>query len=254
MTAKNFKIIASSLLVGLVAAAAPEAKALTDTQVTPGLSFTITGTQSSATPNPAVLAFAQFNPNPPAIPSNRTNIQLKQYRFIIDQSLYSKQFTVVNSAGASISLLGITGIASIGALGNVPGFVSFAPVGATFTGGPNPIPPGFSPSTFTLSGSGDTMSMYQMLGTPTSQYIGTGTVNASKYYISWTVNPTGTGLLGGPSAPPNGAELAGLFKVEYQYDYDLVPGTAVPGPLPLLGAGAAFGWTRRLRKRISGTA
>ena len=26
--------------------------------------------------------------------------------------------------------------------------------------------------------------------------------------------------------------------------------TAVPGPLPLLGAGAAFGWTRRLRQRI----
>lgn len=25
----------------------------------------------------------------------------------------------------------------------------------------------------------------------------------------------------------------------------------VPGPLPLLGAGAAFGWTRRLRRRIS---
>jgi len=29
------------------------------------------------------------------------------------------------------------------------------------------------------------------------------------------------------------------------------PSTAVPGPLPLLGAGAAFGWSRRLRKRIS---
>jgi hypothetical protein len=28
-------------------------------------------------------------------------------------------------------------------------------------------------------------------------------------------------------------------------------GAAVPGPLPLLGAGAAFGWSRRLRKRIS---
>lgn len=28
------------------------------------------------------------------------------------------------------------------------------------------------------------------------------------------------------------------------------PGDAVPGPLPLLGAGAAFGWTRRLRRRI----
>jgi hypothetical protein len=28
------------------------------------------------------------------------------------------------------------------------------------------------------------------------------------------------------------------------------PGATVPGPLPLLGAGAAFGWSRRLRKRI----
>jgi MYXO-CTERM domain-containing protein len=29
------------------------------------------------------------------------------------------------------------------------------------------------------------------------------------------------------------------------------PTAAVPGPLPLLGIGAAFGWSRRLRKRIS---
>ena len=30
-----------------------------------------------------------------------------------------------------------------------------------------------------------------------------------------------------------------------------VPSSGVPGPLPLLGAGAAFGWTRRLRKRLA---
>ena len=29
------------------------------------------------------------------------------------------------------------------------------------------------------------------------------------------------------------------------------PTSSVPGPLPLLGAGAAFGWSRRLRKRIA---
>jgi hypothetical protein len=29
------------------------------------------------------------------------------------------------------------------------------------------------------------------------------------------------------------------------------PAAAVPGPLPLLGIGAAFGWSRRLRKRIA---
>lgn len=28
------------------------------------------------------------------------------------------------------------------------------------------------------------------------------------------------------------------------------PGTHAPGPLPLLGAGAAFGWSRRLRRRV----
>jgi hypothetical protein len=28
------------------------------------------------------------------------------------------------------------------------------------------------------------------------------------------------------------------------------PGTHAPGPLPLLGAGAAFGWSRRLRQRV----
>ena len=36
--------------------------------------------------------------------------------------------------------------------------------------------------------------------------------------------------------------------------YLVNPATAaVPGPLPLLGAGAAFGWSRRMRKRISAT-
>ena len=29
------------------------------------------------------------------------------------------------------------------------------------------------------------------------------------------------------------------------------PVTSVPSPLPLFGAGAAFGWSRRLRKRIA---
>ena len=29
------------------------------------------------------------------------------------------------------------------------------------------------------------------------------------------------------------------------------PGAPVPGPLPLLGASAAFSWSRRLRKRVA---
>ena len=48
---------------------------------------------------------------------------------------------------------------------------------------------------------------------------------------SWTLNGTGDTIQAflGPASPPS----------------------AVPGPLPLLGAGAAFGWSRRLRHRIA---
>lgn len=30
----------------------------------------------------------------------------------------------------------------------------------------------------------------------------------------------------------------------------LTPAASVPGPLPLMGAAAAFGWSRRLRRRV----
>ena len=33
-----------------------------------------------------------------------------------------------------------------------------------------------------------------------------------------------------------------------------VPGDEVPGPLPLLGAGAAFGYSRKLRRRLNANA
>jgi hypothetical protein len=33
----------------------------------------------------------------------------------------------------------------------------------------------------------------------------------------------------------------------------LPPSTSVPGPLPVFGAMAAFGWSRRIRRRIGGT-
>jgi hypothetical protein len=44
--------------------------------------------------------------------------------------------------------------------------------------------------------------------------------------------------------------IMGFIAVQYQYN-DASP---VPGPLPLFGAAAAFGWSRRLRKRVSSAA
>jgi hypothetical protein len=59
-------------------------------------------------------------------------------------------------------------------------------------------------------------------------------------------NPSGAFINTDPAdnASTLGINLAGSF-VTY---------TFVPGPLPILGAGATFGWTRRLRRRISQTA
>jgi hypothetical protein len=39
-----------------------------------------------------------------------------------------------------------------------------------------------------------------------------------------------------------------IFSFENSYKQ----GTAVPGPLPVLGAGVAFGFSRKLRRRIKG--
>ena len=40
------------------------------------------------------------------------------------------------------------------------------------------------------------------------------------------------------------------IKNSYRQDFSRAPGDEVPGPLPLLGAGAAFGFSRRLRSRL----
>ena len=48
----------------------------------------------------------------------------------------------------------------------------------------------------------------------------------------------------------NSAENKLDADTKYWYWVLDAPGTEVPGPLPLLGAGAAFGWSRRLRQRV----
>jgi hypothetical protein len=44
---------------------------------------------------------------------------------------------------------------------------------------------------------------------------------------------------------------SGQFRVKYNYTYD---STVVPGPLPILAAGTAFGFSRRLRSRMKAIA
>lgn len=82
---------------------------------------------------------------------------------------------------------------------------------------------------------------------PPSSYTNTP-VTLDFYQTSWAyTGPSGvsTQFLGNPPIPDAfTAKVDGTFGIRYVYTY-------VPGPLPILGSAAAFGWSRRLRKRIS---
>ena len=73
-------------------------------------------------------------------------------------------------------------------------------------------------------------------GTPAANFSGTGTD------MAYNFDPTLS------SSVVSKPYIEGWIAV--QYEYDVIP-SAVPGPLPLMGAAAAFGWSRRLKKRIS---
>ena len=62
--------------------------------------------------------------------------------------------------------------------------------------------------------------------------------------LLYTFDPT---VAGSVAAKPF---IMGFVAVQYDYNNPNI----VPGPLPLFGAAAAFGWSRRLRKRVSSAA
>jgi hypothetical protein len=75
--------------------------------------------------------------------------------------------------------------------------------------------------------------------TPTANFSGSGTD------MAYNFDPTAS------SSVISKPYIEGWIAVQYQYN--VIP-SAVPGPLPLFGAAAAFGWSRRLKKRISSAA
>jgi hypothetical protein len=85
------------------------------------------------------------------------------------------------------------------------------------------------------------------------------TVNSAinNYFVTFagvTANPDTSFNYNGTTINPK-AFMTGFIGLEYEYTVPTpptppTPGASVPGPLPILGASAAFAWTRRLRKRI----
>jgi len=167
---------------------------------------------------------------------------------------YAPKFTFTANGSTNAAVTGVqqnalpnpVNCVSSGAQGNCPG------------PGGNVIPAA-STRTLNLQGSySGVASSFVSAGNPgavadwTTGTIATSTANA---------NFAGTGnQLAFDFATPAGSSVAskpyieGWIAIQYEYNIPPVPGAAVPGPLPLVGAAAAFGWSRRLKKRITSAA
>ncbi len=73
-----------------------------------------------------------------------------------------------------------------------------------------------------------------------ASFTGDGTGNGSIPVAPLT--PSGTGTFYSTAALGGANDFGTIFEFN--------PAPPVPGPLPLLGAGAAFGWSRQLRRRV----
>ena len=77
-------------------------------------------------------------------------------------------------------------------------------------------------------------------------------------FASWSLQPPDPAKPPDPPGPPGPPEPVGFSDVPIPSNgYDTVnwivgapPGAAAPGPLPVLGAGAFYGFSRRLRRRL----
>jgi hypothetical protein len=86
-----------------------------------------------------------------------------------------------------------------------------------------------------------------------SYFEGTPKVTSYKVDYSFNSTPGGGSFLPGPGSTPSAyaAIFSGNLYLTYTYSY---PQATTPAPLPLIGASAAFGFSRRLRKKVKSVA
>ncbi|MCT0230011.1 hypothetical protein KQ306_03925 [Synechococcus sp. CS-1324] len=113
----------------------------------------------------------------------------------------------------------------------------------------------------TFGGSNSSFSVTSSSGTPTainasaqlfgldSTYVNGDPIVSSATFLGQTLASLGLS----PTTPGSRGtwQLKGIEGDAGEIEVIVGPPAAVPGPLPLFGAAAAFGWSRRLRKRIS---
>jgi len=151
--------------------------------------------------------------------------------------------------------------------GNNAATYSKARLRLTFTGTPVPV----TFSNFTLKGQGInnflsfgdlTISSSGPSGRASTAFINLDSSLAGSL-LDFSQNTISFTIPGISPQTPTGISLGSKLSVDIQYsdslennintsvnDFDSTSGVSVPGPLPLFGAGTAFAFSRRLRKRI----
>jgi hypothetical protein len=236
----------------LAASTVSPAHAIIQTQTVGPASFSTSGTTVSTSTVP--ISFAGFNTALGTLSSVRlTN---------------GTGGNIAGTFGGDVSLAKISGPARTFTASAFPTFIfsnlsSFSGSGSSVTlGGPG----GQLDGTYIVSGTGT----QGAIATAGGSYSGTtsalatnsialrnyfsGTPTINSYFTNWTIASTPAGGLSTVDLLPEdgtSATLSGQLYLTYEYDDGVNP---VPGPLPVLGAGAAFGFSRKLRQRIRSSA
>ena len=223
--------------IAMVAAAAP-AHAVLATQTVGPVSFSTSGTAASTTP----ISFLGFNSSLGSL----SGVKITNAAGNAFVGTFSGNGAIGNLFGSTVRTYTLTAFPTFSFSNSSNAAGTPAPV----TISPNSVPP----NTLTaLSGSysGTTTSIATNTAILRSYFSGAPAI--SSYVTSYTFASSPTG--GSSTLEPEGATWATFSgNIWLTYEYGAAPAAQTPGPLPLLGAGAAFMFSRKLRRRIQSSA
>jgi len=237
------KSIAAAVAFSSVLAVAGPAQALSIQSVNAG-SFTTTGSAVNTSP----ISFGGFTAGPS---SWLSGVSLRIVSGLFSQNI---QLTKTSGSGRIVT----PSANPTFKFGTSPQTQS-ATTAQAFTATPNTIT-ALSTASIIATASGSWTNLFSSLSinTPTLQTYFSGTPSIVSYSTAYNVascqqlnlNP-GTTCTVNPDDDPlepfmTSTQFTGTLFVDYEYNNPL----PTPGPLPILGAGAAFAASRRLRRRI----
>jgi hypothetical protein len=206
------------------------------TQTVGGYTFSTTGTASVTSP---VIPIAPFTAG---LPTSLTSVKIYF------------QGTKPSFGGQAGLLPGFGGSKSFTATGTPTFNFSSGAGSLTTTAGSITLNPSSAGSNSVSAASGNFNGI--ALGgistnTLTLQTYFSGSPQIASYSMAYSGNSAPVGgsvIFDGAIGQVLPTTLSGQFYI--QYEYTLPPSATTPGPLPLLGAGAAFTFSRQIRRRI----